>query len=139
MTSESGSLVNIFNGEIGSLLVKGQVNLFAGNTSRIIVTDGGVLSIFGGQDAPSSLLVRAGSTLNFSGGMIPSNLLVADEAFLNLFGSEFLIDGTNISELALGEEFIVVARNVILSGVLADGSAFSYALNTGFGDTGRIG
>ena len=140
LTSESGSLVNIFNGEIGSLDVAGEVNLFDGDvTSDIAVTDGGVLNIFGSQDAPSALRVFAGGTLNFSGGIIPSNLRVADEAFLNLFGSEFLIDDTNISDLALDEEFIVVDRNVILSGVLADGSAFSYALNTGFGGTGRIG
>ena len=142
--ANTGSVVNVFDGEINLLEVGGEVNIFAADFMIFgtVVRDGGELSIFGGEDAPSSIVVQEGGTLNISGGVIPSRLSTADDSSLNLSGSTFLIDGVEIPDLVLGEAFTVVDRNVIMSGVLADGTAFSQNLNSMFlsnpGDIGRI-
>ena len=141
--ANTGSVVNVFDGEINRLDVGGEVNIFdADFMFGTVVRDGGELSVFGGEDAPSSIVVQEGGTLNISGGVIPSRLSTADDSSLNLAGSTFLIDGVEIPDLVLGEAFTVVDRNVIMSGVLADGTAFSQNLNSMFlsnpGDIGRI-
>ena len=49
---------------------------------------------------------------------------------LNLFGSHFQLDGVAIDDLRLGEQFTITDRDVTLSGLLADGSPFSFELNS---------
>ena len=49
---------------------------------------------------------------------------------VNLLGSDFALNGTPIEGLVVGEAFPVTDRDVTLSGLLADGSPFSFDLNT---------
>ena len=54
---------------------------------------------------------------------------------MNLFGTEFFIDGQAL-DLTFGEEFVITDRNVNLSGFLEDGSFIETDLNTVFGSFG---
>ena len=68
--------------------------------------------------------IRAGevfSTRTFAGGT------------LNIFGSDFALDGSPIAGLAAGETLTIMQRNVTLSATLTDGSSFETDLNSNFG------
>lgn len=49
---------------------------------------------------------------------------------INLVGSSFLLNGVPISGLQIGVASTITQRNRTLSGTLADGSPFSFDLNT---------
>ena len=50
---------------------------------------------------------------------------------VNLFGSDFVLDGVSLADgLAIGDTMTIVDRDVTLSGLLVDGSAFSFDLNS---------
>jgi len=70
------------------------------------------------------------SVLNMSGGTV-DRILISEESEANFFGTEFLLDGEPLS-LGPGETFEVTVRDVPLSGVFADGTVFSFDLNSTF-------
>lgn len=47
---------------------------------------------------------------------------------MNILGSEFFIDGLELTDLLLDESFTITDRNVTLSGLLADREQFSFNL-----------
>ena len=51
-------------------------------------------------------------------------------SMVNLMGTEFLIDGVPLDSLVAGEAFTINDRDVTLSGLLADGTPFSFELNS---------
>lgn len=67
------------------------------------------------------------ATLNFSGGSITWVRLQPNTTG-NFFGTSFLLDGVPIPGLNIGQALTISQRTGIFSGVLADGSPFSYNL-----------
>ena len=72
----------------------------------------------------------SGSTANISGGNIGEGFDAFSGSEINLFGTEFRLDGVLLEGLELGQAFTVVDRDVTLSGVFADGTAFSFDLDS---------
>jgi hypothetical protein len=78
----------------------------------------------------SELAASSQSIINLSGGTIQYDLVVLDST-LNLYGSNFQINGVPIGGLELGEtETIEVTHGMQLTGTLADGSPFDRRLTT---------
>jgi hypothetical protein len=73
-------------------------------------------------------------TLNFTGGTVGTDFDVRSGGAVNLFGTQFILDGidiTNITNsLTLDAAFTITDRDVTLSGLLDDGSPFSFDLNS---------
>ena len=53
-----------------------------------------------------------------------------DSSYVNLIGNKFVLDGSELEGLIVGEPFTITNRDVTLSGLLADGSPFSFELNS---------
>lgn len=75
---------------------------------------------------------RLGNTFaNISGGSIGSGFAVVDESEINFVGSDFFINDVPIDDmLTIGTFFEISNRGITLSGLLADGSEFSFDLNS---------
>ncbi|MEM0983753.1 MAG: hypothetical protein AAGI17_07380 [Planctomycetota bacterium] len=110
------------------------VNVTGGTFDRSFDVERGTLNISGGILDGSRLLTAGSGVINLSGGMIGSRLDIRDGTKLNIFGTEFFLDGVEITGLEFNEAFRIDDRSVseplILSGLLADGSAFAFDLGT---------
>ena len=80
-----------------------------------------------------------GSEVNIRGGSFEDGFIfgngTAFSAFegsaVNLFGSNFVLNGESLDgSLTMNQAFTIVERNVTLSGLLADGTAFHFELNS---------
>ena len=126
--ANSGSVINASGGSVGSFFdarFGSEVNISGG-----IVGDGFTAGL--------------GSTINISGGSFDgtffANAGIVDDSVpvpvvvgsqINLFGSNFVLDNMPlVAGLTAGEAFTIFDRDVVLSGQLADGSQFSFALNS---------
>ena len=67
--------------------------------------------------------------LNISGGDF-TTFRSFFTASVNLFGTDFAIDGVPVTGLTMGSPFAITDRNVTLSGTLGDGSTFSNFLDS---------
>ena len=74
-------------------------------------------------------LVDNNGALSISGGDF-NTFRSFGNSTVNLFGTDFAIDGQPITNLALGEAFEITQRNVTLTGTLSDGSTFSNFLDS---------
>ncbi|MGP1308664.1 MAG: beta strand repeat-containing protein [Phycisphaerales bacterium] len=108
-----GATLNMENGSVGNGLevAFGEVNITGG-------------AVGAGVDAFN------GSTVNISGGAIGDDFDAMIGSTINLFGTSFLLDGVELTDLVFGEAFTITTRDVTLSGLLADGSAFEFDLNS---------
>ena len=141
-----GSFANISGGTVGpGLLTQGGTINISGGTieagfaiGRTPVTDGGEANISGGTI--SDLTVRS-SDVTISGGTLNGFLAIEavsgggpfgtiEGSNVDLLGGDFALNGTPIDGLVVGEAFTINDRDVTLSGLLADGSPFSFDLNT---------
>jgi len=115
--ANDGSVFHISGGEID--------NSFQANAGSVVNIRGGDFSGF--------FNANAGSTVNISGSTIgESHSFQADSgSTVNLFGTEFRLDGKLLEGLTLNEALVISDRgnNVVLSGLLEDGSSFSFGLN----------
>ncbi|MBA4105004.1 MAG: hypothetical protein C0485_04535 [Pirellula sp.] len=68
------------------------------------------------------------SIVNISGGIFGESFVAEKGATINLFGRSFAIDGIPMSSLIRDMPFTVSMRDAMLSGVLTDGSPFSFTL-----------
>ena len=116
LDTATGSVLNISGGSIGDLIFA-----FAG--SEVNISGGSVGILFE---------ARTDSVINISGGSVGDGFFAENGSDVNLFGSDFAIDGVLIDDLVASEAFTVLNRNATLSGVLADGSEFSFDLNPAF-------
>lgn len=107
------SVININGGTIGSFFD-------ANGGSQINITGG---SIGQGFDALN------GSVVNFRGGTFLGEFDAAGGSTVNLLGSSFVLNGSLLSLLP-GVTFPVSSRNIMLSGILLDGSSFQFDLNS---------
>ena len=86
-----------------------------------------VVEIFGGSFS-EGFTADTGSLVNIFGGNTP-DFFAKQDALVNLFGRDFKIDGVPVAGLSLGEAFVIAERDVVLSGVLADGTPFDFDLS----------
>ncbi len=91
------------------------------------VHDGSVLDISGGTIGPW-FGAYSGSTVNLSGGSIGSFIEVGPQTNFNISGRTFFIDGVPVEGLDGAGMLTITDRSITLSGVLADGSDFSFEL-----------
>ena len=121
-----GTVDDSFSASIGS-----EVNISGGSVGAFSST-GGLGSVFNisGGSVGDFFLAFPDSVLNISGGTI-GTLEAAESSRVNLFGSDFILDGVPLDDsLAINNAFTIVDRDVTLSGLLEDGSAFSFDLNS---------
>ena len=146
----AGSEVNISGGSIGSsgLASSSAVNISggsvgddfeAGSFSEVSISGGSVGNDFTARPA-SAVNISGGSVgnsfralgnteINISGGTVGEEFDAAPNSEINLFGSDFFLDGVPLDGLPINDAFRIFDRNVTLSGLLADGSAFTFDLN----------
>ena len=113
----SGVEVNISGGSVGD-------GFGAARGSEVNISGGTVGNNFGA--------FVNGGVVNISGGSVGDGFFARIGSTVNLLGSDFMLDGVLLNGLVPGEAFTIVDRDVTLSGVLEDGSAFSFDLNTDF-------
>lgn len=151
----TGGSLNITGGNIiNSIRVRDSETIISGGSiGGISAYDGSEVSI-SGDYVGSSCRAYDGSEVNISGGTVGRRFLAGDGSVVNirggsvadadgfwadsgsavnLFGSDFVLDGVLLDDLVLGEAFTILDREVTLSGRLADGTTtFSYDLNSEF-------
>lgn len=129
MRALSGSTINITDGELGEIFTAGDPD---GSSADITV------NISGGTIGNTPLFY-AGATANISGGDIGHKFFASAGSTINLIGSSFILDGVDLALVMTPEEaYPVIDRDVILEGVLADGSLFSFELNRWLRTTGDV-
>ena len=129
-----GSTVNIQGGTVGTSFDAfggSKVNIAGGNVGAFFnALNSSVVNIYSGAigdhyDASSS------STTNISGGAIGDDFDAVSGSKVNLVGTQFVLGGVDITAtLSLYLPFTITSRNVILTGLLADGSPFSFNLKS---------
>jgi hypothetical protein len=110
--ARSGSTVNISGGvvELGMRLLQSDATITGGTMIGFDAFTGSTVDISGG--AVDQIGANAGSTIN-------------------LAGLSFILDGVDLTSiLTLGESLTINDRDVLLEGLLADGSPFSFDLNS---------
>jgi hypothetical protein len=113
--ARSGSLVNIMGGSVGSS--------FAANGNCEVNISGGTFGTF--------FNANGGSVVNISGGTFDNDFNAKSGSRVNLIGTQFVLGGLDITaSLSQNSPFTISNRNVTLSGLLADGSPFSFDLMT---------
>jgi len=114
--ANEGSVVNISGGTVGDGF----------NARSLVNISGGTI----GDDFDA----QNNSVVNISGGSVGHRDFDASAGSeVNLFGSDFVLDGVPLdASLTIGDAFTIDSRNVTLSGILADGTAFSFDLSNDF-------
>ena len=87
------------------------------------------MNISGGT-VGNNFIAFTGSEINISGGTVGSGFLATNGSTVNLSGTAFVLNGVLLENLIEGEAFTILDRNVPLIGQLADGSSFSFILNS---------
>ena len=143
--------VNIYGGTVGnyfSTYAGSVANVFGGELDyRFWVFDGGVANIYGGLFARDPTFSR-GSQVNIFGGEFVEevhalfrstvnvwggsfNFFQAhDETNASFFGTEFFVDGVELTGLVPGQPFVITDREVTFAGTLSDGTPFSFFLDS---------
>ena len=72
-----------------------------------------------------------GSTINISGGIFGDNFDANNGSAVNIFGTEFFLNGLRIDDLLIDQAFTILDRgeDIILSGLLTDGTLFDFNLD----------
>lgn len=132
----SGTEVNISGGSVGIVFDAfsgSEVNISDGFIGESFDANGGSLVNISGGSVGAGFDVFSGSVVNISGGFIGDDFDALPGSQINLFGSNYVLDGVSLDDQLLsGEAFTIVDRDVILSGLYADGSEFSFELNSIF-------
>ena len=105
-------MINISAGVIGAN--------FDANVGSVVNISGG--EVGGGFEAST------GSEVNIRGGVIDAGFVA--NGSVNVFGRDFLVDGQSVGDISIGETLMITDRDVTLSGLLSDGSDFSFVLNS---------
>ena len=131
-----GSVVNIGSGTIGigfDALDGSVVNIRGGSVDiGFAAFDGSVVNISGGS-VGNIFDALSGSEVNISGGLIGDFVDAFSGSEVNLFGSDFFLNDLSLDEiLTFNESFTILDRgdDLVLTGLLTDGSPFSFDLNS---------
>jgi hypothetical protein len=128
----NGSVVRISGGEI-----EGSLRAHAGSDVEISggtlgdgfhAHEGASIKVFGG-DFGERFYALAGTNLTIAGGTFGDDFRGYGGSNINFRGTEFLLDGVPIEGLVPGVATLISDRDMLLSGVFADGSPFSFELN----------
>ena len=92
---------------------------------------GSVIDVSGGNLGPD-FDALADSEVNISGGNFGGRFVASFNSEVNVFGGSFVLDGNPLESLNAGDTLTILSRDVTLTGLLADGSAFSFDLNSNF-------
>ncbi len=129
----NGSVVQISGGQIGPYF-----NAHAGSDVMISggsfgkgfrVLEGSSVAILGGGFA-ERFYVHDGGQVTIAGGTIGDNFRAYDGSFIDIRGTEFFLNDAPIEGLAPGLPALISDRDMILSGLLADGSPFEFELSS---------
>jgi len=121
-----GSAISLSGGQVDFLsLSQSSAEISGGSLGGLIVGSGSEVELTGGT--LGEFTVSDGGTLNVRGGTITGNVGVRSGGELNLFVTEAFIDDVPVSDLVPGEPRTILERDVTLSGLLADGSEFSFS------------
>ena len=129
-----GSEINLSGGKVGRLmLLESSAEISGGSLGSLEIGSGSVLDVTGGEVGIDlsffSISVDVGGTLNVFGGSFIGSVGVSSGGEFNLHVTEAFIDGAPIDGLLLGEPLTILERGqVLLTGLLADGSEFSFEL-----------
>ena len=121
--------VNITGGNVGGFfqLRSGtELNLSGGIVESFGVLTNSTATITGGSVLIFPDIVSG--VVNIRGGDVPS-VRVFDGGTVNIFGTEFFLDGAPITSIEVGETVEITPRNIDLAVVLEDGSDFGFFLN----------
>ena len=122
-----GSTVNISGGTVFPQFYafgNAEINISGGSVGfGFVGMDDSVVNISGGT--MGTLTVSEG---NISGGNFIGFFRGGRE--VNLFGSNFALDGEPLDSLTIDDAFTIVDRDVTLTCLLADGSPFTFELNS---------
>ena len=134
--ANAGSVVNIGSGTIGigfDALDGSVVNIRGGSVDiGFAAFDGSVVNISGGS-VGNIFDALSGSEVNISGGLIGDFVDAFSGSEVNLFGSDFFLNDLSLDEiLTFNESFTILDRgeDLVLTGLLTDGSPFSFDLNS---------
>lgn len=126
--AQSGSTFNFSGGQIGTDFnaLAGSVVNINGGTFEEFVVEGGEVNITGGDLGPD-FEADEGSLVNIGGGTFGDAVNFDSGSEVNLFGSNFLIDGVPVGlEIDFMQDFTTDAQDAVLSGLFADGTPFSF-------------
>ena len=130
------STVNMIDGDVLEFAINDSIANISGGTikRRLSAWNGAELNVRGGMIESRIVTSRvieniASSTVNISGGSIPYGSTIISGNQVNLFGTQFVLDGIDITASLLpGVPHIVADRNVQLGGLFVDGSQFAFNL-----------
>jgi hypothetical protein len=136
----AGSQVNITGGTVccieakdGSTIDISDGTILGNNANRPVFAESGSnVNISGGTIDGGNIFVGGGAELSVSGGTFNTTFQAAIGSQVNLTGTQFLLAGQPIPGLVLNEPLTIIQRDQTLSGILADGSPFSFDLNSTF-------
>jgi hypothetical protein len=127
--SYEGATVNVSGGTIGLRFWPhgGITNITGGIFGPNVTFEiGSVANIAGGVfDYEVHAMFR--SAVNVSGGQI-AYFQVHEEGEASFFGTQFFLDGVEMTDLVPGMPMVIHERDVSFSGTLADGSPFDFEL-----------
>ena len=135
--ANSGSEVNISGGTLRNLGAGSGsvVNVNGGLVIGLIADSGSVVNISGGTvdimevlALPFGIFAGSGSVVNISGGTIRENAL-STAGEVNITGTQFILNGRLLDALVVGESFTIAEPIETITGILADGSSFSFGGN----------
>jgi|GEM_PF-3390217 len=132
----SSSAVHISDGAVGSLSVSNSTaNISGGSVGDLLVSNDSTIEMTGGSAGNFFSQIDSGGTLNLAGGTILAGGAVSGTFFsvdntsaFNLFGTELFINGVPVEGLLEDIPLTITEREGEVSGLLADGSIFSFDL-----------
>lgn len=149
--SSVGAVLNVQSGTIGDGLevAYSNINIAGGEIGDLVrVYDGSVVNISGGVigedfsansgskvtivggDFGAHFHANTGSIVSIAGGKHSGAFFADSGSEVHLLGTEFSLDGILLDSLIPGQSLSIFDRESILSGILADGSSFSFNLNS---------
>ena len=128
--------INISGGEIGEadIFIGSVVNISGGVVGRSWDIDEFAVANISGGTIGDNFAIMPGGVVNVTGGTL-GNFVAESNSQVNLFGTEFLVDGDPVVGL-VGVPITITDRDVVLLGLLADGSLVGFDLSSTFGAPG---
>lgn len=131
--SDGGSIGDGFEaGDSSGSSTNVEVNISGGTVGNAFgAFNGSAVNISGGT-VGDNFEADAFSTVNISGGTVGDEFRAEFFSTVNLFGTEFFLNGNPFDDLVLDEATPVIDRgeDVVLSGLLTDGTSFEFDLNS---------
>ncbi len=130
----AGSTINISGGTFGTVFLAqtgSTVNVSDGQIPGVFQARGGSTVHVSGGNAGDFFFAFPSSSVTLSGGSTGNYVKALATSSVDLVGTSFILDGVDItSSLTAGVPFTINDRGVNLSGLYADGSPFSFDLNS---------